>query len=97
MGIDFDGGMIVGRMADQIAEPGDYEDSFADWLDDNDMDTMSLYYDADEDKQYAGFRVNNVPVAEMCGEWLADVKAKAATFEELTGEPAHLIGTQNIW
>lgn len=97
MGIDYSGGMIVGEIGSKIREPDDYEDGLCNWVYDNEMDTMSLFCEAGTDGQYFGFTVKNVPVAEMDGDWTADVKAKAEKFERLTGVPAKLIGTQDIY
>ena len=97
MGIDYDGGMIVGEHAQHLAVPDDYEENLFEWAEDNEMTTMSQWYDAGEEGMYCGFEVPNVPVAEMGGDWLKDVQKKAAKFKELTGVSARLIGTQNIW
>lgn len=97
MGIDYDGGMIVGACGDMFSEPEGYEDDFSEWVEDNDMDVMSLHYDASEEYQIIGFKVPDVPVSEMDGDWLKDVKEKAKLFKELTGVEPKLIGTQNIW
>jgi hypothetical protein len=95
MGIDYDGGMIIGEIGSKLCEPDTY-DGFGEWVEDNDMKAMSLHYDAGSDFQNIGFAVPDIAIAEMDGEWLADVKAKARKFEEITGVPAKLIGTQNI-
>ncbi len=97
MGIDYSGGMIIGAKADEISEPDEYEGDFVDWLDENDMETMSLHYDADESFQYAGFCVEDVKVSEIEGQWLSNVKELGEKFLKLTGVEPYLIGTQNIW
>lgn len=97
MGIDYDGGMIVGASGSDISEPEDYEDGLSEWAEENEMTSMSQHFDADEDDRYYGFEVPDVLVSEMRGKWLENIEQLAVKFEELTGEPALLIGTQNIW
>ena len=96
MGIDYSGGMIVGELGKKLPLPDGY-DSLSEWADENDLKVMSLHYDADTDWCYYGFEVPNVQVSEMNEVWLQGILEKAETFERLTGVPAQLIGTQNIW
>lgn len=84
MGVDVCGGMIVGESGAKLVNPDSY-----------DLDQLSLYYDAPEEDRYYGFNVDDVIVSDMEG-WLADVRALAKEFEELTGVPARLIGAQDI-
>lgn len=97
MGIDYSGGMIVGASGGDIEVPDDYEGSLGEWTEENEMDSMSEYYDAPEESTYYGFEVPDILVEVIDGDWLADVKSKAKKFEELTGVKATLIGTQNIF
>jgi hypothetical protein len=97
MGIDYDGGMIVGELGRKLEVPDEFDGNMNDYIEEHDMDAMSLYFDADTDYQYIGFKVPNVMVSELDGDWLTDVKAKAEKFEELFYVPAKLVGTQNIW
>jgi hypothetical protein len=97
MGIDIGGGMIVGAMGHKIGMPDDYEGEFYEWVEENDLDQMSLYYDADSDDCIFGFTIPDVLVSEMDAEWLQKVKELSVDFEELTGEPAKLFGSQNVW
>ena len=97
MGIDYDGGMIVGAKGDVILSKNEFEEGIFEWAEEHELDDMSLWYDADPEDKYYGFRVKDVLVSEIEGEWLADVKEKARKFQALTGIPAELIGTQNIW
>jgi hypothetical protein len=95
MGIDYSGGMIVGAHAEDIDFPD--VDSIYEWIEDNGLDTMSEYYDADIDQQYIGFCVDDIAVEDIEKGWLVNVKNKAKEFEALTGTKAKLIGTQDIW
>ena len=95
MGIDYDGGMIVGELGSKIEPPEGYD--LHDYAEDKEMDTMSTYYDAGSEAQYFGFCVPDVVVFKMQEEWLDDVRRKAKKFKELNGSDARLIGTQNIW
>ena len=96
MGIDYDGGMIVGALGDELDVPEDYDGDLYDWMEENDMDSMSQWYDCDTEDCYFGYTVPDIPVDEIEGEWLADVKAKAEKFEALTGVTAQLIGTLDV-
>ena len=97
MGIDIEGGMIVGRLGkDMQSCSGDM--SLYEWaVEENEMDSFSMYYDAGEDYQYFGFEVKDVNVDDIEGEWLEDVKEKSKRFKDLTGLDAKLIGSQNVW
>ena len=97
MGIYYSGGMIIGEAGSKVNVPEEFEDDVYEWLEDNDMEYMSLYYDADSDGQIFGFKVSDIPVSDIDEEWLALIKERAEKFEELTGVPARLIGTQDIW
>lgn len=100
MSIDYDGCMIVGRYADDISdwlESGEDPDDPWDLLENSGMTHASLYYDAPIREAVIGFRVDDVMVNSMTEGWLDTVVAHATKFEELTGVPAKLIGTQNIW
>ena len=97
MGIDIDGGMIIGREADDITLPDDYEGSLSEWCKDNNLDIMSKWYDAGQEGWIIGFEVPVVFIDDIEEAWLPDVKKLAKRFEELTGEKPLLIGTQNVW
>lgn len=95
MGIDIEGGMIVGLSGREIV--CDHEDGLSEWAEENGMDNYSIYYDADEEDRYYGFEVNDVFVKDIDGDWMKDVKQKAEEFKRLTGLDAKLIGSQNVW
>lgn len=97
MGIDFEGGMIVGGDGDLLETPEGYKGEFYEWAEDVGLERLSRYYDADKSECYYGFTVPDVAVAEILSSgWLEDVTDKAAKFEELTGIKAKLIGSQDI-
>jgi len=95
MGIDYDGGMIVGELGMELEKPEDFDGELYEWVEEVGLDRMSQWYDSDIDYNYVGFRVDNVVVDDI-DEWLRDVRKKAKEFYRLTGVPARLIGTQNI-
>ena len=97
MGIDYDGGMIVGIGGSEISVPEEFLDDLHEWAEEQNMDNMSPYYDCPTEDRIFGFNVKDVLVKDMDEEWLADVKAKADKFKKLTGLDAMLIGIQNIW
>ena len=95
MGIDIDGGMIVGERGDKLSAP-EYAESLSEWLYEDGIERMSLYYDADDKDCYFGIPVPNIPIGEIDG-WLETVKLAADKFKAITGVPAMLIGTQSVW
>jgi len=96
MGIDYSGGMIIGEIGSELPEPEGH-DSLSEWAEENEMVTMALYYDAAEEDCYYGFAVKDVLVSEIDQKWIDDLKTMAGKFEKLSGVPAKLVGTQNIW
>lgn len=98
MGVDIDGGMIVGEQGLRIqsSTPDKFE-SKSEWLENEGMNIMPMHYDADSDWCFYGFSVANIRVSEIDDAWLTELKDKAELFEKLTGVPAKLIGTQKVW
>lgn len=96
MGIDYDGGMIVGQLGCKIECPEEFDD-LNEMAEAHDMDTMSTYYDAPEEASYFGFCVPNIDADRMYGNWNDDVQRKATKFKAITGIKAMLVGTQSIW
>jgi len=97
MGIYYDGGMIVGELASELDIPETEEIKNYEWVHQNGLDKMAQYYDCNLEDCYIGFCVDDVPVSEITGEWLDNVKKLSDRFEKLLGVPARLIGTQDIW
>ena len=95
MGIDYDGGMIVGARGVDIDQSN--IESMGEWADENGLVVMSTYYDADSDDCYYGFSIDDILISKIDDKWVKDLKDKAAKFEDLAKAPAMLIGTQNIW
>ena len=97
MGIDYEGGMIVGADGDLLSVPDGVKEPFYEWAEDVGLERMSRYYDAGQEECYYGFTVPDVFVSEILSSgWLRDVSDKAAEFEKLTGVKAQLIGSQDI-
>lgn len=97
MGINIDGGMIVGCRANDI-EFGDDYDCATDYAENNNLDYYSLWFDAGDDGIVLGYCVEDVdPLSESFDEWIKMVKSKAEKFKELTGCNAKLIGMQDVW
>lgn len=92
MGIDYNGGMIVGCEGDKI----DCHDDHIGWACDHDMVCMSQFYDAGKENQYIGFFVQDIKVDNIDLLWLDSIRLLAIKFKELTGQDAILIGTQDI-
>jgi len=98
MGIDYSGGMIVGNIGDLLPELDEkYDGDIYEWVQENDMSIMCQYFDADISNSYVGFSIKDVLVSEINDEWISTIKKIADKFESLTGVPAKLIGTQDIY
>ena len=95
MGIDTDGGMIIGERGYKIEAPED--EDFDEWAEDNGLECMAMYYDADSDDCYYGYKIQDVLVEDLTGEWIQNIYKLAGRFEDLTGAKPKLIGTQNVW
>ena len=96
MGMDIDGGMIVGALGEDLFDKKPEGVPLYEWVDDLGLDRLSKYYDADDEECYYGFCVDNVLVTEMTEEWIRGIRMKAIRFADLTGVPAMLIGSQDI-
>lgn len=103
MGIDYDGGMVVGELGseldyEKLSELSEVEDDPQYFLvEQKGMESMSLWFDADFENTIYGFGVEDIEVEKIDQAWIDDLKEKARVFEEITGVKARLIGTQNIW
>ena len=113
MGIDYDGGMLVGCHGSsfKVSEdcPEEYlegleEGEYIEDLDDDELldilglEQYSQYCDADTYSSHVGFPVNDTPIDSVEFEgWLIEVKVLADRFEKITGVQAKLIGCQHIW
>jgi len=96
MGIDINGGMIVGNDAGHVPVPDDVEDTL-DWLEEQGMDQFCRYFDADFDAQVWGFEIKSVWREDELDDFMAEIKRKMAKFKELTGADAKIYGMQNVW
>lgn len=112
MGIDYDGGMIIGANASTVmgsvhfedndeemyGTEGNYYEEFYEWYENVGMCTYSYHYDASEDSQVVGYTIRDVdPLSEEFPKWVEEVKEYAEKFYKLTGVKAELIGMQDIW
>lgn len=97
MGIDIEGGMLVGRHGSELSVPDDYEEDMNEWVEGVGMESFPEHYDADEDCSFYGFAIPDVAVADMDDDWRDNLNEKAVKFKELTGLDAFLIGTQRVW
>lgn len=95
MGIDYSGGMIVGAKGSEI--PVLIDEDFYEELIGHGMTYMSEHYDAGDDHRYYGYLIDDILVSQMDDEWLRKINELASKFEEITGVPASLIGTQDIY
>lgn len=107
MGIDYDGGIIIGADACDLSVPEDYikehlgdygdEPELYDWTDVVGLETMSEWYSACYSGKVYGFRIKDRWGEDELEDFISLVKEKMKDFKELTGVDAELIGMQNIY
>jgi hypothetical protein len=97
MGIDIEGGMLIGAHGSKIIIPEEYEDEWYEFLEDHDWVSYSEHYDAGFEYSYIGYPIDDILVDEIDDKWLEKIRVLAAEFEKITGVKAYLIGTQNVW
>lgn len=105
MGVDVDGGMIVGRHMTDIEISEEVLDKFGgdqyDYLLEKcEMDHMSPYFDSDPDEWTVGYKIRSVECWDRHGmefrEWLDELEELSDKFYEDTGVRPHLIGMQHV-
>lgn len=98
MGIDYDGGMIVGVRAEDIPEEvyADFDDLY-DWYESKGMTRYSPWYDADLDACTVGIEITNDVGITQLDSFMLEVKAAFIKVEDLTTIKPELSGMQNIW
>lgn len=96
MGIDIDGGMIVGAHGSDLPWNPDSDLHPGDWVESMGMVTLCEYYDGGFDNSFFGFHVRPMKVSEMDDAWLYEIKDMAREFENITGVDAYLIGAQDV-
>jgi len=98
MGINYDGGMIVGCCGSELPEftDGDEDATRDDWAYEHGLERMHLWPESSDDNTYYGFKVDDILVSDIKAEWVEELKVKALKFFELTGVHAGLIGVQDI-
>lgn len=97
MGINIDGGMIIGSLGGDLSVPEGFEGDLCEWLEEDGIEYFSLHYDAGYEDSIYGFILDNEVGVEFLDDWLAGVKRKAAEFEKITGVKAKLFGSQSVW
>ena len=98
MGIDYDGGMIVGRHYNDCEFQDWNEDDQDIWeyCEDKGLDSMNQWYDSGPDGMIVGICMEDTD-EESFEKWTESVKETFKKVEKLIGVKPHLIGTQNIW
>lgn len=97
MGIDIEGGMLVGAHGSELEVPEGYDGSLYEWVNSKRLVGMREYYDADEDSTYYGFYVEDILVKDIDDDWVKEIKELGEKFEKLTGVGASLIGVQDVY
>lgn len=93
MSIDIGGGMIVGLVGYEFTEPKG--ESLWEWAEDNELDSMSFYYDGGPEDRIYGYSIADVSVNDI-DKFAEKVKELGKQFKELTGQDAILYGTQDV-
>lgn len=105
MGIDINGGMIVGASGSELSVPEgfvseynpDEEVSLHEWAEEVGLDYYSMWYDAEGEGRVYGFIIKqNWPRFEL-GKLTAEAERLMDEFEKITGVEAKLYGMQNVW
>jgi len=102
MGIDYDGGMIVGIHAENIdeklyGEDTEFKGDLYEWVEHNGLEAYAPYYDCPMEERTIGYCPTNfVPLGDV-DEWSKEVKLLFIKLENLTDIKPKLIGMQNIW
>lgn len=109
MGIDVDGGMIVGLPASEVTIPEEHllavscggeameECDYFDLV----MDNMSPYFDSDSEDWVVGFKIRSGVecwdrYSMEFGAWLDELDELSDRFYEITGKKPKLIGMQDV-
>jgi hypothetical protein len=96
MGIDIDGGMIVGAKMSDLSEEA--QNKVSGLFSAGEMDCMFSWYDAAIKDCVVGYKQPNVIFdEEPMNDWLLKVFEDAVLFEATTGTKAKLIGMQDVW
>jgi len=96
MGVEVNGGMIIGAFGSEIELPKG-EESLNEWLLNLGMDSYAPHYDADEEDCIFGYTIDDVDVDSYMNEWYLKVVYFGCDFKELTGVSAKLYGAANVW
>lgn len=113
MGIDYDGGMIVGlhyedienfdKVFNEWAEVQEEESDTCkyDFLEDHDLETMSPYFDANLEDCVIGFRISDIDLnpndPEIMKDFSREINKIAEEFKSIFGVYPRLIGCQHIY
>lgn len=94
MGIDIDGGMIVGEYANKMDLQ--CEDLYDLLVEIHGMSCMSPWFDCGSDEYFFGYIVDDINVRDLDTQWLIEITRMAIKFEDMTGVPARLVGMQDV-
>lgn len=109
MGIDINGGMIVGAHADDLGVPEDFVSEYIDeynpdsqvtldeWAEEVGLSYYSLWYDAGYDGRVYGFTLKDCWSRFEIQKMMCEVERLMDEFEKITGVEAKLYGMQNVW
>ena len=98
MGINIDGGMIVGVHGSELSE--EQKELFWELYNEDNIDLYAEYFDADLDGCYVGYSVPDLDLSSGEGnitEWWHSVRCYAVQFKVAFGLDANLIGCQNVY
>lgn len=99
MGIDIDAKMIVGVYYDELPKnlrELNYDDLY-DFIEDNNLNYASLWYDSGMDGSIIGRTVNNDIPEQNLDSWLLKVKEAFKEVESILKVKPNLIATQHVW
>ena len=105
MGIDINGGMIVGATGSELSVPEDFVSEYTpdevaslyEWAEEVGLDYYSLWYDAGDEGRVYGFIIKSNWSRFELGKLVSEVERLMDEFEDITGVEATLYGIQNVW
>ena len=98
MGIDIDAKMIVGVYYDDLPDELTRDhDKLYDFIEDNNLNHASLWYDSGMEGWIIGRTVNNDVPEENLDAWLIKVKEAFKEVKDILKVKPDLIATQHVW
>jgi hypothetical protein len=98
MSIDYDGGIYLGAWGDDIIFDKDKYKSLYDFVEDNDLDVASPYYDSPLEECFIGAELDNGIYLYELDDFTNHIYNKIAeiNLDKILKVPLQIVGMQNI-